>query len=147
MITYVSGNLFKDETLQAIAHGCNCAGAMGKGIALTFKEKYPKMYLEYKNRCKSNTFNVGDIFVWKDDKVIFNLGTQASWKTAATLSAIEISLTKMKMYATENNLTRIGVPRIGAGLGGLNWSDVKVIIEKVFKDSNIDLIVYEHFIE
>lgn len=147
MITYKSGNLFKDDTLDALAHGCNCAGAMGKGIALTFKNKYPKMYLSYKSSCSNKTFTLGDVFVWKDDKIIFNLGTQTSWKTPATLTAIEKSLTRMKYLAEEMNIKRIGIPRIGAGLGGLNWNDVKAIIEKVFSISNIDLIVYEYYVE
>ena len=34
--------------VSSYAHGCNCAGAMGKGIAVQFKSKYPDMYLEYK---------------------------------------------------------------------------------------------------
>lgn len=53
MVTYIEhGNIFDLFEISNYAHGCNCAGAMGKGIALQFKDKFPKMYLEYKRRCK-----------------------------------------------------------------------------------------------
>ncbi|MCM1489989.1 MAG: hypothetical protein NC095_04095 [Muribaculum sp.] len=34
------GNIFKIEGVTSYAHGCNCAGAMGKGIALQFRAKF-----------------------------------------------------------------------------------------------------------
>ena len=42
MIVYIEeGDIFSFSTIKNYAHGCNCAGAMGKGIALAFKEKFP----------------------------------------------------------------------------------------------------------
>ena len=42
MITVVDGNLFaRNNKLDVIAHQVNCQGAMGKGIALDFKNKFP----------------------------------------------------------------------------------------------------------
>ena len=47
MVTYITkGNIFKLAGVHAYAHGCNCAGAMGRGIAVQFKERYPEMYPE-----------------------------------------------------------------------------------------------------
>lgn len=33
---FVKGDLFGASGLDALAHGCNCAGAMGEGIAIEF---------------------------------------------------------------------------------------------------------------
>ena len=53
MIRYIEkGDIFRIDGVSSYAHGCNCAGAMGKGIAVQFKSKYPDMYLEYKQLCK-----------------------------------------------------------------------------------------------
>jgi O-acetyl-ADP-ribose deacetylase (regulator of RNase III) len=50
----VSGDLFDNtHEAQAFAHGCNCQGSMGSGIAKTFRARYPEMYKEYPGRCKS----------------------------------------------------------------------------------------------
>jgi len=51
-IAFVSGDLFANaSSVQAFAHGCNCAGAMGAGIAVGFRTRYPAMYEEYRRRC------------------------------------------------------------------------------------------------
>jgi O-acetyl-ADP-ribose deacetylase (regulator of RNase III) len=150
MVTYIEqGNIFKLQNIPNYAHGCNCAGAMGKGIALQFKEKFPQMYIEYKRLCKEGLFSLGDIYAYNyGNGIIFNLGTQASWKTKADINAIENSLIKMLSFAHQNNIFKIALPKIGAGLGGLNWDDVKFIIDKTAKDyPNIDLFVIENYKE
>jgi len=150
MVTYIEqGNIFSLQDIPNYAHGCNCAGAMGKGIALQFKEKFPQMYIEYKNLCKKGLFPLGDIYVYNyGNGTIFNLGTQTTWKTNANLNAVESSLIKMLSYAHQNNICKIALPKIGAGLGGLNWDDIKFIIDKVAENyPNIDLFVVENYKE
>ena len=148
MITYIEyGDIFKLENVKNYAHGCNCAGAMGKGIALQFKKKFPSMYLEYKKICLEKKFNLGDVFVFKYEKgFVFNLGTQINWKTKAELNAIDISLKKMLEIASQKNINKIAMPKIGAGLGGLNWFEVKSIIEKNSElYPEIELVIVENF--
>lgn len=122
---------------------------MGKGIALQFKERYPEMYHEYKELCKKGLFSLGDVFTYNyDNGVIFNLGTQATWKTKADINAIEKALLKMLSHSVENNIQRIALPKIVAGLGGLDWKDVKAIIDRLSKEySTVDLFVIENYKE
>lgn len=150
MVTYIEeGNIFNLQNISNFAHGCNCAGAMGKGIALQFKDRFPKMYIEYKKLCKEGLFSLGDVYTYNyDNGTIFNLGTQTTWKTKADINAIESSLIKMLSYAQQNNIFKIALPKIGAGLGGLNWNDVKFAIDKVAKDyPQINLFVVENYKE
>jgi O-acetyl-ADP-ribose deacetylase (regulator of RNase III) len=101
MVKYIEfGNIFKLEGVKNFAHGCNCAGAMGKGIAVQFKAKYPKMYSEYKNLCKEGKFNLGDVFEYNyGNGYVFNLGTQKTWRTKANIEAVEHSITNMLLFA------------------------------------------------
>ena len=148
MIRYVNeGNIFTIDGIKCYAHGCNCAGAMGKGIALQFKLKYPQMYRLYKKKCIAGTFTVGDVFEYvTEDEHIYNLGTQKDWKTKADLDGIRKSVSTMLELASQDNIKAIAMPKIGAGLGGLNWSDVKAIIEDAaLKYSNIELVVIENY--
>lgn len=150
MVIYLEhGNIFNLQNISNFAHGCNCAGAMGKGIALQFKDKFPKMYHEYKKLCKEGLFSLGDVFTYNyDNGTIFNLGTQTSWKTRADINAVENSLIKMLSYAQQNNISKIALPKIGAGLGGLEWDDVKFVIDKVAKDyPKTDMIIVENYKE
>ncbi|XCN73275.1 MAG: macro domain-containing protein [Candidatus Electrothrix aestuarii] len=145
-VTFVQGDLFDYDGLDAVCHGCNCAGAMGKGIALEFRKRYPAMYSEYKQKCQDNKFDIGDVFTWKENSlIIFNLGTQKTWRTKATLTAIEISVTEMLQLAIHMKISKIGVPRIGAGLGGLSWIDVKKLLVEIADNYPVELVVFEEF--
>lgn len=133
MVKYIDkGDIFRIPEVKNYAHGCNCAGAMGKGIAVQFRKMYPEMYLQYKKLCLEGVFLPGDVFVYKyNEGFVFNLGTQLTWRTKATLENIRESLTKMMAIAEEKGIESIAMPRIGAGLGGLPWQDVKAVIEDV----------------
>ncbi len=147
-IVFIKGDLFNYQGLDAICHGCNCAGAMGKGIALEFRKKYPLMFNEYKRKCNEGEFNIGDVFVWEENNlIVFNLGTQKTWRTKATLPAIKTSVTKMLELANRIKISRIGVPRIGAGLGGLSWIDVKKELIEIGDKNAVELVVFDEFIK
>ena len=151
-IQFVSGDLFRNEhSVRAFAHGCNCQGSMGAGIAKTFRAKYPEMYEEYRRRCKADPreFNLGDCWLWKadDQPWVFNLGTQEGiWRARASYEAIEEALGKMRTQADAEDVASIAIPRIGVGYGGLSWKKVRMIVEKVFADWPGHLIVYEEFV-
>lgn len=148
MIKYIEfGNIFAIEGVNCYAHGCNCAGAMGKGIALQFKKKYPSMYIQYKQLCSEGKFILGDVFEYMSgNEHIYNLGTQETWRTKAELNAIKKSVYKMLASATKNNISAIAIPKVGAGLGGVSWLEVKEVLEEVVLEfPKIDLIVVENY--
>src|SRR5688572_11679823 len=112
---FVKGDLFGVSGLDALARGCNCAGAMGKGIAVEFRKRFPEMYAEYKERCARGRVNLGDVFAWTHEHItVFNLGTQKTWRTKADLIAIKTALEAMIQLADQAGIRRVGLPRIGA---------------------------------
>jgi len=151
-IAYISGDLFVNRcNAQAFAHGCNCQGTMGAGIAVGFRRRYPAMYAEYRRRCKAQprAFNLGDLFLWRDEQQpwVFNLGTQErTWRGRASYTAIEQALTQMRRQADAEDIRSIAIPRIGVGYGGLSWQKVRAIIERVFADWTGTLYVYAEFV-
>ena len=151
-VEYISGDLFANRhSVQAFAHGCNCQGAMGVGIAKGFRERYADMYEEYRRLCKAKPrqFNLGDSWLWKtkDRPWVFNLGTQEGyWRCRASYVAIEIALRKMRAQAEAEGVGTIAVPRIGAGYGGLSWKKVRDLIDQVFGDWPGTLYVYEQYV-
>ena len=149
---YISGDLFLNRmNAQAFAHGCNCQGSMGAGIAVSFKERYPQLFDAYYAMCKADPreFNLGDCFLWMDDApYVFNLATQENyWRSRATYDAVRAALTSMRQQADAHSITSIAMPRIGAGHGGLSWTNVRVIIDEVFGDWAGSLIVYDTYEE
>lgn len=53
------GDLFDAVDVDALAHGCNCAGAMGAGIVVEFRRRWPAMFEESRRRCAA-----GDVWSW-----------------------------------------------------------------------------------
>lgn len=151
-IEFVSGDLFANAyEAEAFAHGCNCQGSMGAGIAVDFRERYPEMYAQYRARCKAEPrqFNLGDVWLWKAEGQpwVFNLGTQEGvWRARASYEAIATALTRMRELADAEGIQRIAIPRIGVGYGGLSWRKVREIVERVFADWAGTLIVYEEYV-
>jgi O-acetyl-ADP-ribose deacetylase (regulator of RNase III) len=151
-VEFVSGDLFANaHDAEALAHGCNCAGSMGAGIAVGFRDRYPAMYEHYRAMCKADPrqLNPGDCWLWKADEApwVFNLATQEGyWRCRATYEAVEAALASMRDQADREGITRIAMPRIGAGLGGLSWKKVRAIIERLFAGWPGTLIVYEQYV-
>jgi len=151
-IEFVTGDLFANaHAVRAFAHGCNCQGSMGAGIAVGFRERYPTMYEHYRTLCKATprAFNLGDVWLWMADGQpwVFNLGTQEGiWRGRASYEAIETALGRMRELADAEDIPSIAIPRIGVGYGGLSWKKVRVIVERVFAGWTGKLIVYEEFV-
>jgi O-acetyl-ADP-ribose deacetylase (regulator of RNase III) len=155
-IKFVAGNLLKYEGLDAICHGCNCRGVMGAGVAAEIRNKFPKMYDFYKKLCKCGEFELGYIFPAYSShseevknngyKAIYNLATQENPGADARLDAIEDSVGTMIQDAEFHGITSIGVPRLGAGIGGLKWEDVREILVKLGENTKVELVVFEKFV-
>lgn len=137
------GDLFGCGDADALAHGCNCAGAMGAGIAVQFKKRWPDMFLEYKRRCEDGSFAPGSVFLWeRSSPKVFNLGTQAHWRVGATEAAVRDSVALMLRTAEAMSMRRVAMPRIGAGLGGLPWTKVESLLREAAAGSRVELAVY-----
>ncbi len=44
-------------------------------------------------------------------------------------------------HAEEHGIAQIGLPRIGAGIGGLEWDDVLAVIDEIGADTDVELVV------
>jgi N-glycosidase YbiA len=60
--------------------------------------------------------------------------------------AIETALRSMRKQADAEGISRIAMPRIGVGYGGLSWKKVRAIVDFVFGDWSGTLVVYEEFV-
>jgi O-acetyl-ADP-ribose deacetylase (regulator of RNase III) len=144
---FTKGDLFNEPGISAFAHGCDCAGGMSAGVAAAFKKRWPRMFEEYALRCKDGRFRLGDVFVWNEgSETVYNLAIQEHWKTKAKYPALVSALEKMLPIAEAAGIERIALPRIGAGLGGLDFPRVKRILTDVGADSKVTLVVFDQYI-
>jgi len=148
MITYMTGNLLEAD-VDALVNTVNTVGIMGKGIALMFKERFPKNMREYAEACKLNEVQTGKMFITSTDELIgvkwiINFPTKQHWRAKSQINWIEEGLQDLRRFIIENNIESIAIPPLGAGNGGLPWQQVKPRIEQALSDlQDVDIIVYE----
>ena len=132
------------ERGEALGHGCNCVGVMG-GLAAKVEQRWPALAADYRAKCDEGTFTLGTAFPWLDEKTgvwIYNLATQQQPGADARINAIADSVRAAIVHAREHRVPTIYLPRIGAGIGGLDWDDVRATLETVDAEADaVELVV------
>lgn len=152
-IKYVKGDVikaFKAGDINIFAHGVNCQGVMGSGIAKQVRRELPELYQVYIDLV--DVKDLGDISLhqYKNDQWAYNLYSQKFYgtdKRHLNYGALNKALLHMRWqilnegYYPLSQLT-VGLPKIGAGLGGGNWNVIEELIESSLEDFK-DVFVYE----
>lgn len=134
------GDLFSSTNEYAIAHCISSDFALGAGIALDFNRKFnSKMFL---NNVNSQGKFPNCIRQRNSGKTIYHLVTKSKYWHKPTYGSLRESLTMMKKNMLLNNETKLAIPKLGCGLDGLDWKLVRGIIEEIFKDTDIEILVY-----
>lgn len=148
MIINVKGDLF-DSDAEALVNTVNTVGVMGKGIALQFKENFPENYRLYREACKNNTLEIGKLLITKESipsgesKTIINFPTKKHWRYPSEYSYIEKGLVSLREEIISRKLHSVALPPLGSHNGGLDWSRVKRMIERILGDLNCEIFLYE----
>lgn len=144
-IRYTAGNLLESNQ-EALVNTVNLEGYMGKGIAYQFKKRFPENNKAYIEACKNNNIGIGKVFSFKEDgKIIINFPTKDRWREKTKISYIEEGLESLKRLITDSGISSVAIPPLGCGNGGLEWSEVKPLIEERLKElKNVaDILIYE----
>lgn len=148
MIIYTKGNLL-DAPAEALVNTVNTVGVMGKGIALMFKERFPKNMSDYAKACKEGRVKTGRMFATETGELmgprwVVNFPTKQHWRGDSKMEWIETGLQDLHRFLVENQIKSIAIPPLGSGNGGLEWQTVKPKIEQALADlENIEILVYE----
>lgn len=146
MVKIVKGDLFKGE-VDIIAHGCNTKNGFGSGVAGTIALQHPRAKIEYHAKFFKDGWELGDVqFVMSNSQTIANCATQNEYyprnKVHADYYSIRVAMEKVKAFAKAGNFS-VGMPRIGCGLAGGDWSIVKDILDEVFSDYDVTVFVQD----
>src|SRR5271170_4152178 len=134
MIEVAKGNLL-EAPVEALVNTVNTVGVMGKGIALQFKLAYPANYAAYEAACKREEVQIGKMFVFRrenDPRFIINFPTKKHWKGKSKIEDIKSGLKALIEVVKKEHIQSIAVPPLGCGNGGLDWDDVRPLIEQAF---------------
>ncbi len=142
MIEFTQGDIFSNNA-DIRVNTVNCVGAMGKGVALAFKKKYPSMFKQYKQDCDNGLVRIGKMHIWKDLTTwIINFPTKDNWKNPSTYEYIESGLKALSAYLAEQGNVTVALPALGCGNGGLDWSIVSDMIVAHLANLDAKILVY-----
>ena len=130
MIQYRNGNLFESRA-HVLVNTVNCVGVMGKGIAHQFKRAYPKMFDEYAKDCKEGAVRLGEVRAYPtEDRLIVNFPTKGHWRAKSKIRDIDAGLSSLCALVEAQGIQSLALPPLGCGNGGLDWSEVRALIDE-----------------
>lgn len=147
MIHLQKGDILKQDA-EALVNTVNCVGIMGRGIALQFRKAFPENFKAYELACKHEEVKLGQMFVFETGgfypRFIINFPTKHHWKSKSHIEDIRSGLQDLLRVIQKREIKSIAIPPLGAGLGGLNWLDVKREIELAFADrKDVEVYLFE----
>lgn len=143
MIEYIYDKDIFDSDCEVITNPVNCVGVMGGGLALAFKNKFPKMYLKYKEMCDNNEIRPGKVYLVEGDErhKILLFPTKDHYKYLSRYRYITGGLRSLVRQYKDWGIRSVALPALGCGLGGLDWEDVNSAIEYELKDIIHDISI------
>lgn len=148
-----------DAREYCFAHNIALDARMGAGIAKKFCQIYPDLRAKVRSFLKNNNVSAGDIYEYQSFSCcIYNMFTKANSGLAVKnpkgkkgpryclnyaeyLNAVRTCLENVKMQMIRNKQNKLAMPKIGSGLDNCSFEDVKTVIESVFKDSDIEVLI------
>lgn len=135
--------ILKEEQrdLFSVPHGyyfAHCISgdfALGAGIAVKFDELY-NMRKKLRNIYDSTTDNCA---VLVDN--VFNLVTKKRAFHKPTYDSLREALVDMADQVMELEIEKVAIPLLGCGLDKLSWDIVKEMIEEVFENIDVEILV------
>lgn len=149
MIKYVDGNLLDladQGHFDVIAQGCNCFCVMGSGLAPQIKAKYPEAYAVDCETTAGDEKKLGTITYTKNTTpIVVNIYSQYDTKGRRQgqmdldYDALRSGIKAMKEKFSGK---RFGLPQIGAGLAGGDWTIIEKIIEEEMRGEYVTIVNY-----
>lgn len=152
MIHELSGDILLSRA-KAIAQGVAPNDDFHQGLALQLRERMPALYKDFRHFCQTNHPKSGGLWTWMsaDGHYIVNLFTQnaayehGSKPGHATLSQVNHALHALRAFVQKEQVGSIALPRLACGVGGLDWDEVRPLIEKQLGDLGILVYVYTNY--
>ena len=129
-----------DDLVYTYAHCISEDLKMGAGIAVPIKKKFNlgAMADQYQHLGPADYFEAPTCVLFHG---VLNLITKKYFWNKPTYEDMKNTLLKMKQVVEHYKIYKVIMPRIGCGLDKLNWKRVKLIIEEVFENVDIEITV------
>lgn len=120
------------------AHCISADFALGAGIAVEFNRRF---------KCRDQLMNFYNSSVYDEPGYVlptgrvFNLVTKQKYWQKPTYKTMRLALEDLKEALRIRKITKIAMPKIGCGLDRLEWETVKRMIQYIFADTDVEVLV------
>lgn len=128
-------DLFETDA-AVLVNTVNCVGVMGKGVALSFKQRWPHLMPPYQKLCSERKILPGTCTYVRmspeTDKIsgVLLLATKDHWRNQSQIEWIDSGLAQMAEVISGRQISKVACPWPGCGNGGLNREAVQPLLEK-----------------
>jgi len=114
----------------------NGRAVMGAGVAKSFRDAYPGCDEMLAKHIRRNGHVVGAFMYFCEDSegAVVSFPTKQHWKNPSDIRLIHASAMWLEGLADMLGWKNVWLPRPGCSNGGLDWADVKPVIEPFFDD-------------
>ncbi len=152
MIQEVSGDILLSKA-AALAHGIAPHDHFNNGLALALRERWPAMVKDFRHYCQVSEPHPGELWSWAGAGGIriINLLTQEAPPShgakpgKATLANLNRCLKALRETIESTGLESVALPKLATGVGGLDWKDVKPLLEKRLGEITTPIFVYSTY--
>ncbi len=147
MILDGSGSIFQADA-EALVDPVNCLGTSGAGLARDFKSRFPDAEKVFVQWCRSRAARLGQVLpvsVTTEGPVrlIYYFPTKDDWRNPSSLEGVTGGLRALVEDLSKRGLRSIAIPALGCGLGGLQWTVVRPLIELSFEPlSDVRVVLF-----
>lgn len=129
-----------EPIVDVLVNPTNTMGAMGAGLALVFRERYPDMYRQYRQAYERGELAIGKLLIYpmpQRGQEIVNLPTKQHWADPTELDYVAKGLSKLRDYLQaepHRRLWHVAMPMLGCGKGGRDYSEVEPLMVHYLDD-------------
>ena len=149
MIREVEGDILLSRA-AALAHGVAPDDDFKSGLALSLRKQWPAMYSDFRHYCHQRHPKPGGTWSWggPGGARIVALLTQEPPRShgghpgRAKLKHVNHALKGLRRAIEAEGYASVALPRLATGVGGLEWGDVRPLVERHLGDLDIPVYVY-----
>lgn len=142
-VLFQKGDVLNTDGLRVFAVPVSTSGKL-TGAAVAFAKAFEGLEAAYVAHASATKVQLGDVFAWRSETAtVYLMATFADATAKPKLSPLTRAVTQALALAVKDGHSRMGAPRLGAGLDKLR---VRRMLETEVGSAPVTFEVFEQFV-